>query len=96
MDSQAPTYEEALKCLKFSYTRDSSGMYINLGSTDVNFQTPTEREPLFAPALQRLHTLYPGSYTHGSTSTLESIHGGTEYRQKRSHEGKEVVATDRI
>ena len=75
--------------MQFAYTGYKTGAYIAPGSTDVTFQTPSEVEILFAPALQKLCTLYLEAYDRGSKSTLESGPGGPEFRQKRPHEGTE-------
>ena len=70
LSSREPPYDEALNWLKFSYMGDRLGAHVALSLTGLKFITLTDREPLFAPALQRLHKLYPRAYARARFGPL--------------------------
>ena len=49
---------------------------------ELELSTPVEGDPLFAPELQQLQTLYPRAYARGYTSTVG--HLGPEYDLDRA------------
>ena len=61
---------EVINWLQFSYTGDTIEGYTDTAYTNLSGSTLTEGDPLFAPALLRLKTPYPGEYTRVSTYTL--------------------------
>ena len=71
LPDQEPHYEEALNWLKFAITGDPKDQYVAPVNDTLSYTTPVEGEPLFLAALERLQTLYPGAYTHGTISTSE-------------------------
>ena len=66
-----PPYDEALEWIRFAYTVDWLGDYVDPGSTEMEFSTLLEGKALFTLALRQIQTLNLGSYARGSTSTID-------------------------
>ena len=75
--SWALPYNNKLNWLQFSYTGDRLGAYRAPGYTELEFDTLSEGDLLFALVLYRLQNLYPESYARRSTSTIGPL--GLEY-----------------
>ena len=55
-----------------------------LGSTEFEFSTLLEVDPLFSPVLWRIQTLYPGAYAQGNTSLFAPL--GPQFKLERKSE----------